>query len=682
MAWLFGKGNDDHDSTVGLDRRTKRRLKREQKERDAKLFVRDNQLRDKVPRDGYEFHSNYYTLGNKYFRILTLIPPAQADRTLTPFWRLKLYPYPWILNDANREGNEDGVFGVKGQFFDMVENKTRKWFDEKLGDTDKRLGGEFDAAEGMKQHKKMSIKARDMKFIADDFFKNDMYASTDFKCLLSADSLRDLDIATERYNQYIEKSFEEIRFSVYEGQQRDDYTNLMKTADVQIGHHPMATSSEYAGGYAILNQGIIDPNGDYIGQMVQDINVTAVLMDMDNFDERVVVGSASTPMMLGADSSEFDYGTRSTTLVGVRIAQSALVNNHRVIHLVLNDSKPQNIGADLSDITTVVSMNDGAINPFEIFGDIKDEISLFPAHSQKIRTMIKQISPSIKDVDLNETFVNIFERFYKDEHMLVDNPEVNRDKLRLAGLPHDQYPLLDKFIAYLNQAYDSASRHGDSLELKSIRNVRSAFTSMYKENSAIFNSYTDDSVDNSNKSMQVVYDFSGLKRNRGMGIAMAQLINVIRYATSSLTAGDVVIVHGCNNIAESTKSYLKDVFSDLSLNKVRLVYLYDQVESMIDDIDFNKFDEADYTMVGMMTPNLVKKYIKAYGREMPRTLKGSINDLNENSYKDVYYYLSRKLDNILFALDMQLGTRHGDLLSENPQGRLSGVSSIDSGGDR
>lgn len=667
MAFLFGHQRNEHGNMAGLDRRERRRLKREQKERDAHLFVRDNKLRDTVPRGGYEFHSNYFRYGRRYGRILTLIPDDQADRKLIPFWKVLLIPQSRTLNDAPNETGDDAVHGAHGQLFDMLENKTKKWTTDHQATADSAGEIEADSTEGARQQHKVGTRRWDNMVIADDIASGDMYGSTEYKVMITARSLKDLDSACDRYHRQISLNFDGIHFEVYEGQQRQDFHNLLRTADVQIGTHPMATSSEYAGGYEILTRGITDPNGDYIGQMVGDVNNTAVLMDLDNYDERVVLGHSAQPTMLRVSPDEFDVGTRSTTLLGVRLAQAALINNCRVVHMVLNNARPQNIGADLSDITTVVSLNKGAVNPFELFGSKKEELTVFPAHVEKLRLMVKQISPSVDDIDLNEVFTNIIQRFYVDQRMYVPNPENNREALKLVGLPHKQYPTLDRFIAYLNQAMTAAAEVNNQRLVTRIERVRSAFNRMYRDNSSLFNVYTDDTVDDANSSPQVVYDFSGLSQ-RGKGIAMAQFINVLKYATDTLGERDVVILHGVDNLADSVKDYVKSVFTDLIHRGIRLVFLYDSAENAIKDADFNQMGYADWIMLGGFNQAVINAYQDLIQQRLPDGLVSSILDYGGTDYGDSIYYLSRGINNVLFALDMNLGTRHGGLLSEHPKG--------------
>ena len=671
---LFSRQSNGHDKTATFDPATRRRLKREQKERDKHFFVRDNDLRDIAPHNGYKFFSNYFTYGKRFGRLLTLVEDDQADRALTPFWKILLIPQSSTLNDKAGETSPNAVFGAHGQLFDMLENKPKSWASDKQVKADTSVKMEGSTADGAESAHKVGQRKTDNNIIAADRAAGDMYGSTEYKVLITARSLADLDTAVFRYEQWISTHFDGIHFEVYEGQQKVDMHNLLRTADVQLGNHPMATSSEYAGGYEILTRGVTDPNGDYIGQMVGDVNNTAVLMDLDNYDGRVVLAHSAQPTMLGAGPEEFEKGTRATTLLGVRLAQAALINNHRVVHLVLNGARPQDLGADLSDITTVVSLNggkhEGAINPFELFGDPakrRSQYSKFPTHTQKLRLMIKQLSPSVDDVDLNEVFTNIIKDFYKDEEMLVDNPKENWQKLRLIGLPHNQYPKLAKFVAYLNQAMDSAASHGNQLLVSRIERVRSAFNVMLQDNQDLFDVVTNDDVDSANQSPQVVYDFSSLRR-RGAGIAMAQFINAIRYATDTLDDRDVVILHGVDNLSDSVKDYVSDVFDELGQRNVRLVFLYDDPAKCLDDVKFNKLDFADWTMLGGFNKPVINQYQELIQQALPGGLQKAILDYGGSQYGDSIYYLSRGIDNVLFALDMNMGTRHGDYLSEHPRG--------------
>ena len=80
-------------------------------------------------------------------------------------------------------------------------------------------------------------------------------------------------------------------------------------------------------------------------------------------------------------------------------------------------------------------------------------------------------------------------------------------------------------------------------------------------------------------------------------------------------------------------------------------------------------------MLGGFNKPVIVKYQKLIQQNLPQGLISAIIDYGGSQYGDSIYYLSRGIDNVLFALDMNMGTRHGDLLSEHPKGAL--MSSAD-----
>ena len=74
------------------------------------------------------------------------------------------------------------------------------------------------------------------------------------------------------------------------------------------------------------------------------------------------------------------------------------------------------------------------------------------------------------------------------------------------------------------------------------------------------------------------------------------------------------------------------------------------MEKMIEQREFNQFDQADYTILGPMTQTVVQKYEQTIAQEVPAALKGLLVRKS-----DVQYYLRRGFDNLVFSMDVQLG---------------------------
>jgi hypothetical protein len=80
-----------------------------------------------------------------------------------------------------------------------------------------------------------------------------------------------------------------------------------------------------------------------------------------------------------------------------------------------------------------------------------------------------------------------------------------------------------------------------------------------------------------------------------------------------------------------------------------VAFLYNDIEKMLDDQEFNLFDKADYTIFGNMSDNIVAKYQKQLGQAIPKDLVALVTDKSE-----ARTYIRRGFDNVVFHQDLQL----------------------------
>ena len=132
---------------------------------------------------------------------------------------------------------------------------------------------------------------------------------------------------------------------------------------------------------------------------------------------------------------------------------------------------------------------------------------------------------------------------------------------------------------------------------------------------------------------------------------MAQLVNVLGYALSNLSNGDVLILHGADLIDKNDeiRAYFNTLVEDLHSRGGRVVYVYDNVEKMLDDHKFNRLDSANYSILGNMTPNVVDMYEDIIGQNIPVALKKNITVQDVNRC-----YIRRGYDNVVFDQDLRL----------------------------
>ncbi|MFB9218380.1 hypothetical protein [Kurthia sibirica] len=627
-------------ANVSMNTRRSMKKKKDTKTKKDKLkdiLMSNHFLKKITPEVGYHFSSDYFMIDDNYATILTVFNTEGSDDNLGAMWGINMIP---------RNLGE----GVVTRQLTYVNQAEQKWVEKYQGKADDNVKSEVGDSQSSNQSKTKLLtekKSRDLTIIAEDLASGDSYLYVSFKLLIKATKLKNLEEAVDRITREFDTNFGGVYLAPFEGRQQEDFKNLTKRAEDQIGRNYMFTATEFAGFYNIVTHGIEDVRGEYVGQMRADVNNAAVLWDMNDYDSHVIVAADNKAVTLGHNESYFGSSTKASTLWGVKLSQSALLNNKRVVHFVLNGADVTKIGVNLSSLTSMVSMSNGDINPFEMFGDSKDELGIYAAHLEKIRLMTQQMSRDIDDIALN-ILVEQLNLFYIGHKMWVRNAMENREKIRIVGIPHNNVPRLRKFSGYLDNAYSSylSMKNVDPNVTRSLAGLSGLFKSMLESNGDLFDTITSNNVDSASIKPRVIYDFSSLMM-RGTGVVMAQFINALGFATSSLKEGDVVIIHGADRIDEGILQYTKRAMDDLRAKKVRVAYLYDDTDKMLENTKLNSMAKADWILTGYMSVPAVQSYQEALSARIPETLRSAI--LSKN---DTQYYLRRGLDNIIFDSDL------------------------------
>ncbi|MCR6108726.1 hypothetical protein HXA34_20730 [Salipaludibacillus agaradhaerens] len=623
-----------------MNKNKRREKESETKQRDD-ARIRDYPLfRDVKPKSKFLFRSDYFQVDGSYATILTIMHHSGADDNLGYFWGINLIP--------RSIGNDVSVRRIE-----HVGRTSESWVEQHQGRAEGLLNNQANETErdgSFTARQKLNKKQQQLLDIANDLMNGASYLRVAMRLLVKAPTLERLDDAVKKINRQYKDRFDTVFAAPYIGEQKRELSNVFNKVEDKMGRNFMFTSSEFAGNYSLVTRGIEDPKGEYIGQMEGDVNNSAVLMDVDNYDSHVVIAGKSKAQTL----SDWDFkGEKGVDVWGVKLGMNALLRNRRVVHLVLNRANVKGVGVDLSDVTSSVDMTRGDINPFELFGDKEDELSIFPAHLEKMSLMVEQLQPMTEDkrARIKGALQEVLNDFYVDKRMWARNAQENRDSLRLVGIPHKQVPKLPEFQAYLDMEYNAQvqARNKDPEVMNAYGFLRTAFRDMMDSNGDLFNTTTSTKIDRAAISNRVVYDFSSLiKRSRG--VMMAQFVNALGFAVGNLSQGDVVILHGAEQLASGIKQYVRDKFDELQDNGVRIVSIYNSVERMLADRDLNQFESADYTLLGGMTKGTIAEYEKILKQEVPIALKTLLE------HKERYrYYLRRGFDNVVFANDIQMG---------------------------
>lgn len=589
------------------------------------------------PKEKYVFHSDYFEIDGQVATIMHFFHMDGAADGYPAFWGIGRIP----------SGMDNDITTI---CFEQVRRMTKGWV-ESHSSTAESVAA-MNAQESNKGTNSLkqrnSKKSRELEEIAHEIADNSAYLEAKFKIMVKAPTIEKLDKATVAIARRYVEVFSSLDASPYMGQQRQELTNLFMKNERTPGGAFYFTSPEYAGNYSLVTHGMEDPTGEYVGRMYGDVNNSAVLFSVDGYKHHVVIAS-----------EHFNEALNRTPMAdywGSKISQSCLIHNGRVVHILLDGCDLDLLGPKFEGITYKLDMNTGDVNMFEMFGDAKDELSIFAGQMQKLILMAEQAyetTESDRSI-IRGSLEEIAEKFYIDQRMWYENAKANRHKVRVVGIDHKQVPKLEMFVSYLDTEHTKclAADVKDGERAHALGILKATFHNLLSANGDLFNTTTNPAIDGAKRGRRVIYDFSSLRR-RGEGVAMAQLVNVIGFAVGNLGEGDTVIFHGADKIANRVKQYIIDQLDQLYDKGGRAVFLYNNMDRMLGDKQFSHFDKADYTIFGTMTPTQVQSYQKSLGQVIPGDLVNLVQTKNAQ-----LAYLRRDYVNVVFEQDLMLGIQN------------------------
>lgn len=587
------------------------------------------------PREKYIFHSDYFEIDNSVATILSFFHMEGAKDDYPAFWGIGRVP-SGLDSDITLIG------------FEQIRRMTKGWVDdhetvaEGVATANNK---ELNKAGTQSTKQKSTRKMRDLEEIAKELNDNAAYLQCQFKIMVKAPTLEKLESALVQLSRKYTDVFNSLEAAPFMGEQREELTTLFSKIDKKKGHPFYFTSTEYAGNYALVTHGIEDPTGEYVGKMFGDVNNAAVLFAVDGYKHHLVVANEYY--------KEEQVRTPVSDYWGSKISQSCLIHNGRVVHIILDGCDLDYLGPKMSNITYKIDMNSGDVNMFEMFGEEKDELSIFAMQMQKLILMAEQAyetTPADRSI-IRGSLEEVATRFYIDNRMWYENAAMNTDRLRVVNIPHKSVPKLEMFVSYLDTEYKKALAADvqDTERCHALGILRTTFKSLLSANGDLFNTITNSEIDGAKRGRRVIYDFSNLK-HRGAGVAMAQLVNVIGFAIGNLGNGDTIIFHGTENIANRVKEYITDQLKMLFDKGGRAAFLYNNIDKMLGDRAFCQFDKADYMILGTMSNNQVEAYQETLGQNIPGDLARLVTIKNEN-----LAYIRRDYSNVVFEQDLYLG---------------------------
>lgn len=647
-------------------RKAKKELKKHKRlqKRYKRENVRENDTHF-APLFGFDYRPSYISVGDRCGTILKIVNKFGANRDQAFGWFITLIPK--IRVDGNiktyliegdqlmDEKQQDNIF--KKEVYKMMDGY------DPSNDTKVETSGD-------RRIKDLMI--QDFARASEGESQTESIVDSFIYVLITGDTPYHVSKQLRMLNQNYKDEIHGVEAMSIAGNQESMFTNVLEPPRGTKVDYTWMTD-DFAGNDHAVRRGLDDTDGVSVGELTMSYAGGQALMSLYNsIDKKALVASYESSSVFqynnysrdenGEVDDYNDYSnTTGSSLWGQRIANDAMIHDHRTFHIVMNDFE---YGADefpvegkpikffcppsVNNQIERFDLSKGGLNPIEMFGDLekdKNNISeIYNTNLDKLKQMFNLMSGRSLEKKQTTMLEQALNSFYISRGMWRKNAEINPEETRILGLRHNTVPKMGAFTTKLSNLVqrnlNAQSGGATPREIDDSKHLESVMETNLQKYRAIFNTHTTLPDPESIDKMQIYYDISRLKHDPNM--LEAQFLNAFDYILKATERGDIIMFHGVDNISVETLEVIKSRINTAQRRGVKLVYLFDTIGSSNNktkveyanvfntegtlyqnlDVDFG------FTIMGAMSLNDLRKYQNKVKQKLTNRLKSILTATN------------------------------------------------------
>ena len=461
--------------------------------------------------------------------------------------------------------------------------------------------------------------------------------------ILTADSKESIDEQIETLNVLLNKKHDGLMWDSVGG---DQYSRFRHIFDAYTPSSKDMTST--AQNYAWLDfspsSGLLDQHGIPIGTDVMSLTASTSFMDFDSSLHTLglVASPSSSFCPLYVDDNAADSPTVSS-VIAQAAANNSVINGHRAHHIVLNKFDYMNDEmfyrpVETSEIFKVYDVASETINPLQGFGDINDVVKVFGRLLKKI----VDIFDVLEDLHLNQDdraiILTALERFYFNQDLWIADAEIYPKRTHIVEIQNPAtYPTLGIMINEFSTLARAAARDNRELKADKIETLQSVLSNALMSNMGMLGRPT--SIESTN-APQVYYDFRNVDSSK---MRQVQFLNLIDYVIWTCKPGDVIVIHGAEQLYEYTSKSIHESVSAAMDHGVRFIFAFDTIKSTPSRVDnmldmfsmrglyYNDLDDGtEFAMIGRCLPEEVDMLEKALNQSLSEVIRVQLSSRVSN----------------------------------------------------
>jgi len=227
----------------------------------------------------------------------------------------------------------------------------------------------------------------------------------------------------------------------------------------------------------------------------------------------------------------------------------------------------------------------------------------------------------------------VFDELMVQERLWNTDNDVMVKRRNYLGLPAIKYPAFDRVITQFTTKARLFRQNNEIKEAEETKRIQRKLDSFLTNNRSLIGATTTLKLDRSKVNYYInLNNLDRLQKN-------IQVMNLFDFVTEFLDAGDLIILHGADQLDIRTSDYLRDQFERTFDKKVRILLSYDVTDSLEPPKRNELGTSSVFTMNGRLFDFNLGVDFSFIGRmDNPRNYEEMVNaELSERTKVDIGY---------------------------------------------
>lgn len=330
-----------------------------------------------------------------------------------------------------------------------------------------------------------------------------------------------------------------------------------------------------------------------------------------------------------------------------QIANQFLLEGKKTIHLVLNDfdyfklqtpydRDSKQLQAVIAEETQIIDGSKISVNPLQPFAtnltdEKEEEMPAYRRTKKKFNAIVQAlINYQGEDSGIAD---KVFDELMVQERLWNTDNDVMVKRRNYLGLPAIKYPAFDRVITQFTTKARLFRQNNEIKEAEETKRIQRKLDSFLTNNRSLIGATTTLKLDRSKVNYYInLNNLDRLQKN-------IQVMNLFDFVTEFLDAGDLIILHGADQLDIRTSDYLRDQFERTFDKKVRILLSYDVTDSLEPPKRNELGTSSVFTMNGRLFDFNLGVDFSFVGRmDNPRNYEEMVNaELSERTKLDIGY---------------------------------------------